>query len=78
MQSVRHNEDLSGLHLQRPKPMQPTLPLEPGAVYHLYNRGNNRDDIFRDDGNYEHFLKLYAQHILPIVETYCYCLMKCS
>jgi REP element-mobilizing transposase RayT len=53
-----------------------TGPLEHGKVYHLYNRGNNREDLFRDEGNYEHFLKLYAQHILPIAETYCYCLMR--
>ena len=53
-----------------------TTLLEPSKVYHLYNRGNNREDIFRDEGNYEHFLKLYARHIMPIAETYCYCLMR--
>ena len=52
------------------------IPLEPGKVYHLYNRGNNREDLFRDEGNYEYFLKLYAQQIFPIAETYCYCLMR--
>jgi putative transposase len=51
-------------------------PLEPGKVYHLYNRGNNREDIFRDEGNYEYFLQLYARHITPIAETYSYCLMR--
>ena len=56
--------------------MQPTLPLLPNHIYHLYNRGNNRADLFTDDGNYELFLKLYARHIFPVAETFCYCLMR--
>jgi REP element-mobilizing transposase RayT len=56
--------------------MHAPIPLEDGKVYHLYNRGNNREDIFRDEGNYEHFLKLYARHVWPVAETYCYCLMR--
>lgn len=56
--------------------MQPTIPLLPNHIYHLYNRGNNRADLFTDEGNYELFLKLYTQHIFPVAETFCYCLMR--
>lgn len=47
-----------------------------GYYYHVYNRGNNRQDIFFEDDNYSHFLKLYEKYIYPITDTYCWCLMK--
>jgi len=56
--------------------MQPTLPLQPGHIYHLYNRGNNRDDIFFEARNYRYFLQLYARYILPVADTFAYCLLK--
>jgi len=51
-------------------------PLVAGDYYHIYNRGNNGQDIFFDSGNYDYFLKLYHQYIYPIAETYAWCLMK--
>ena len=51
-------------------------PLQPGVYYHIYNRGNNGEDIFREERNYAYFLKLYAQHILPVADTLTYCLMR--
>jgi putative transposase len=50
--------------------------LEAGKYYHIFNRGNNREDIFKEEKNYAYFLKLYEHHIGPIAETYAYCLMK--
>jgi REP element-mobilizing transposase RayT len=50
--------------------------LYPGVTYHIYNRGNNREDIFREERNYDYFLSLYARHIGPVAETYAYCLLK--
>ena len=35
--------------------------LEYDAYYHIYNRGNNRENLFREDRNYRHFLQLYAK-----------------
>jgi putative transposase len=52
------------------------IPLEPGNYYHIYNRGNNKEDIFLEDRNYEHFLNLYQKHVTPAVETFAYCLLK--
>ena len=56
--------------------MQPTLPLEPGKCYHIYNRGNNGENIFIEDRNYTYFMNLYARYIDPIANTYAYCLLR--
>ena len=56
--------------------MPPPIPLQPGRYYHVYNRGNNREDLFREERNYRYFLGLYAAHIAPIADTYAYCLLK--
>ncbi|UPT70334.1 MAG: transposase [Flavobacterium sp. JAD_PAG50586_2] len=56
--------------------MKNTLPLEYGKYYHIYNRGINSCTLFKENSNYQHFLKLYDKHIEPIAETYAWCLMK--
>jgi REP element-mobilizing transposase RayT len=50
-------------------------PLQPGKYYHIYNRGNNRENLFREERNYRYFLALYAQHVGPFADTYAYCLL---
>ena len=47
-----------------------------GQDYHIYNRGNNLENIFREERNYEFFLNKYTQYVTPIAETYAYCLLK--
>ena len=49
--------------------------IEPGLIYHIYNRGNNRCRIFIDDRNYNYFLDLYKRYLLPVTELFAYCLM---
>lgn len=49
---------------------------EPGVVYHVFNRGNNREDIFKEEKNYAYFLSLLQKYLLPVAEIYAYCLMK--
>jgi putative transposase len=56
--------------------MDNIVPLIPGGFFHIYNRGNNRETLFHEERNYECFLRLYAYHILPIADTYAYCLLK--
>ena len=51
-------------------------PLLPGHYYHIYNRGNNGDNIFFEERNYRYFLQLYARHIEPVAETFAYCLLR--
>ena len=51
-------------------------PLLYNTYYHIYNRGTNRENIFREERNYEYFLKLYIKHIEPVAETFAYCLLR--
>jgi len=47
-----------------------------GKVYHIYNRGINRCDIFKTKENYTYFLNLYDKHLSPIADTLAWVLMK--
>lgn len=56
--------------------MQPLEPLDFDKFYHIYNRGINGENLFKETTNFEFFLQLYHQHIDVVAETYCFCLMK--
>lgn len=56
--------------------MSAQIPLIAGQYYPIYNRGNNKNDIFFETDNYRYFLSLYKKYILPVAKTYAYCLMK--
>ncbi len=51
-------------------------PLEPGRLYHIYNRGNNSQDVFHSDFEANCFLQRWERFISPVAETFAYCLMK--
>jgi putative transposase len=51
-------------------------PLQYGNYYHIYNRGNNREDLFQTPDNYLHFLRLYEKYITPVADTFAWVLMK--
>ncbi len=55
--------------------MSKPKPLQYETYYHIYNRGNNGETIFRHRENYLHFLKLYRKHFEPLAETFAYCLL---
>ena len=42
--------------------MSKPTPLQLGKYYHIYNRGNNREDLFIDERNYHYFMRLYAKY----------------
>ena len=52
------------------------VPLAYGTFYHIYNRGNNHENIFVQERNYAYFLNLWWKHISPIAETWAYCLLR--
>ena len=56
--------------------MSHSTPLVPGVFYHIYNRGNNGEDIFIEERNYAYFMKLYGKYVSPVAETYAYCLLR--
>ena len=49
--------------------------LQPNCSYHIFNHANGFENIFIEDENYRFFLDKYNQYILPIAETYAYCLL---
>ncbi|MBU1721139.1 MAG: hypothetical protein KKA07_18885 [Bacteroidetes bacterium] len=56
--------------------MQKFEPLLTNKFYHIYNRGINSCDLFRQEPeNYEHFLRLYEKFIHPVADTYAWVLM---
>ncbi|QGZ90374.1 transposase [Microcystis aeruginosa] len=48
---------------------------EVGQYYHIYNRGNNRQDIFFERENYLFFLRLVRKYLLETLDVIAYCLM---
>jgi putative transposase len=52
------------------------ISLQAGNFYHIYNRGNARQDIFFEHENYIYFLKLVKLHLISNgVDIVAYCLM---
>jgi len=51
-------------------------PINYGNYYHIFNRGNNDENIFLKTEHYKYFLKLYGIYIEPIADTFAWCLMK--
>ena len=51
------------------------IALEEGKFYHIYNQGNNKENIFYNDGNYAYFLKKLDYYLSDFVEVYAFCLM---
>jgi len=52
------------------------LPLTFGNFYHIYNRGNNRENVFIQERNYAYFMELWWKHASQIAETYAFCLLR--
>jgi REP element-mobilizing transposase RayT len=48
----------------------------PGQLYHVYNRGVNRQLIFFNEGNYDFFIRRMKRYFVPSrVDVLAYCLM---
>ena len=45
------------------------------SIYHIYNKTNNKELLFRSDENYLYFLILYARYISPFAETFAWNLL---
>jgi len=56
-----------------PRPLRITIPDIP---FHILNRGNNRQMIFRDDEDYEFFIDLLVRYKKELLfKLYHFCLM---
>ena len=51
------------------------MDIECDNIYHIFNRGNNRDLIFYKRRNYFYFLEKMRKNLLPNCEVLAYCLM---
>jgi REP element-mobilizing transposase RayT len=49
--------------------------LEVGKVYHIYNRGINKQTVFHSPENYIYFLKKVRLSLMPVCNILCYTLM---
>ncbi|MBU0694898.1 MAG: hypothetical protein KKE39_00005 [Bacteroidetes bacterium] len=50
--------------------------LEPGSYYHIFNRGINKESVFKERKNYAYFLEKCMKYIHPIAKTFSYCLLS--
>lgn len=48
---------------------------EKNLIYHIFNQGNNRQQVFYKQENYLFFLKKMREFMLPHLDFLCYCLM---
>ena len=51
------------------------LPLYEGNFYHIFNKGNNSDNLFYQQRNYKYFLIQYNKYLSDYLDTYAYCLL---
>ena len=51
------------------------MKLSPGTLYHLYNRGNNKQVIFFQERNYDFFKQKALRELGSQVDILAYCLM---
>jgi putative transposase len=49
--------------------------LIPEYYYHIYNRANGNERMFKSAENYRYFLAKFIEYIHPIADTFYYCLM---
>ncbi|HPG73843.1 MAG TPA: hypothetical protein PLM49_06090 [Bacteroidales bacterium] len=50
--------------------------LQPNNTYHIFNHANGFENLFQSDENKRFFMERYVKHIVPIADTYAYCLMN--
>ena len=51
------------------------MKLELNNYFHIYNRTNNDELLFKEEGNYEYFLNQYQKYLSGYFDTVTYCLM---
>jgi hypothetical protein len=52
------------------------IPLEHGFYCHIFNRGNNHENIFPQQRNYAYFMELWWKHTFPIADTLAFGLLR--
>jgi REP element-mobilizing transposase RayT len=55
--------------------MQKSVEILQGGYYHIYNRSNNKELLFKEERNYLYFMQLYEKYIYPLADLLAYCLL---
>lgn len=50
-------------------------PLIPGEAYHIYNRANGSENLFREPDNYRYFMTKLVERTHPVLKILAWCLM---
>ncbi len=58
-----------------PHPGNYECQLVPDGYYHIYNRTNNKEALYRSDENRQYFLMKFQEYLLPFLAVYSYCLL---
>ncbi len=48
---------------------------EESCFFHVYNRTVDRQPMFKNEDNYQFFLKQYDHYLSPVADTYAFCLL---
>lgn len=51
------------------------IPLSESSYYHIFNRGNNGENIFFENRNYIYFLQKFKEYFENHLSVYAYCLL---
>ena len=51
------------------------MKIAPNHIYHVFNRGNNKQLLFFNNENYLYFLRKIRTHLAPVCDILAYCLM---
>lgn len=47
----------------------------PSGFYHIFSRANGNEKLFHSPENYRFFLEKYWQYIVPVADSFAYCLL---
>ena len=61
--------------MEKPKYVNYYEPLMADTYYHVFNRTNNKEKLFKNNENRRFFLQQYLKYIHPFVKTFAYCLL---
>ena len=50
-------------------------PFEIGNYYHVFNRINNKENIFKEKENYSYFIMLIEKYLIETCQIYAFCLL---
>ena len=45
------------------------------GIFHVYNRTNNKEILFKTEENRLYFLKQFAKYLSPFLDTFCWNLL---